>query len=383
MIIDTHIHPYCGTPDRKYFPWRQSWHICMRWAYGGGLTPPFQRDARSLVPRQEQRMSDPDGAYTIAAMDHQGIDTIVALPVDYDINWGQESQFTVDEKHAYLQMLQTKYPGRVLGFSGPDVRRPNSFQLFKRGIEEYGLKGFKMVPGCGYYPWDERLFPMYEYCLDNDLPVFTCTQWGSGGGYRYARFSDPMHVNDMLCEFPDLKVVLLHAGHSKLDWFENSIRTIAGSRGGYIEPDAWLFGYGLESQKSLMPSNAFNDEASIVTMLAKAKSVAGTFRILFGTDSGTGPAYQGDRSGAHFGWRTWVNWWRKLPETAAKYGHSFTQQDVEWILGENAARLFKIKPAPEWEWPYKFGWRYRNPDYNRGGNQEWSPFGPDVEAKRS
>lgn len=32
MVVDAHVHLYTGTPEKKYFPTRQSWHISMRWA---------------------------------------------------------------------------------------------------------------------------------------------------------------------------------------------------------------------------------------------------------------------------------------------------------------------------------------------------------------
>ena len=36
-------------------------------------------------------MSDPDGSYTIANLDSQGVDAAVVLPLDYDLCFGRRA----------------------------------------------------------------------------------------------------------------------------------------------------------------------------------------------------------------------------------------------------------------------------------------------------
>ena len=366
MVVDAHVHLYTGTPEKKYFPTRQTWHMCMRWAH---QSAPYDRDPEALYPRQETRMSDPDGTYTIGNMDHGGVEAAVCLPVDYDLTFGEEAPLSIEEKHQHLGELQRKYPGRLIAMAGPDPRRTNSLEIFKRGIREHGLQGLKMAPSMGYYPWDPRVSPIYEFCLDNDLPVLSCTQFNVGGGYRYGRFSQPLHLNDVLCDFPDLKMVLLHAGHAKLDWFEESILVAMNNPNVYIQIDVWVQGTGVprDPRTTMFPLNAFNAEETIVTMLARAKHALGAHRILFGTDTESGPAFQGDNSVRGFGYKNLIDWWRKLPQTAAKYGLSFTDEEIEMILDTNAKRFFKLEATPpDLEVRGKYGWRYRYPSPNRG-----------------
>ena len=49
MVVDAHVHLYTGTPEKKYFPKRQTWHICMWWAH---INAPYTRDPMSLYDRQ-------------------------------------------------------------------------------------------------------------------------------------------------------------------------------------------------------------------------------------------------------------------------------------------------------------------------------------------
>lgn len=40
-------------------------------------------------------------------------------------------------------------------------------------IEEHRFSGIKIYPALGYYPFDEKLLPLWKYCADNDIPVLT------------------------------------------------------------------------------------------------------------------------------------------------------------------------------------------------------------------
>lgn len=362
MIIDSHLHMATAEPGRRYYPERQSWSVSMGWAYSG--QPPYQKDPKTLVDRHQLRISDPEGKYSTSSMDYAGVDASVILPVDYDLVWGQESDISIEEKHQHLAGIAKKYPGRYYPFAGPDPRRLDAFNIFKRAIDEYGLHGFKLIPGCGYYPWDERIYPFYELCLDRGIPVFTCTQ-ASAGSYRYVRFAEPMHVGDMLSEFPDLTVVMLHGGFPHYHWFEEAMNVAAGCINAYIELDFWIYGIAARPNALGTAPNIISDEEAIVKMLARAKGAIGMHRILWGTDSHQGPNFYDEHSVFHFGMKRLVDWWKDLPETGKKYGCEFTQEDVDLVLGGNVARILGIEKGPEWEIKDKYGWRRRYPSPNK------------------
>ncbi|MBI2166056.1 MAG: amidohydrolase family protein [Chloroflexi bacterium] len=366
MIVDGHTHIWTGTPEKKYFPQRQNWHVCMDWAYSrAGRTPPYTRDPNSLLPRMEYRMSDPECKYTIATMDQAGVDAAVVFTIDYDFVFGEVAGLSVEEKHRIYGEFQRKYPGRLLCTAGPEPRRFNSLELYKRAIEEHKLRGIKLVPASGYYAWDPILCPIYEYSLDNNQPVWFCTEV-SRGSYRYTRFQEPVHISDMMHDFPDLTVVLAHMGACYVYWFEQCLNAAASNPNVYLQDGGpgWVLGW---SSKSNPPTEgpwctAFNNEPLVMALLARAKAAAGSHRILWGNGSAPGPAYAKEEDMAEgFGWRNLVKWWRGLPERAAKYGYSWTTRDVEMILGENAAHVMGYKRDPQREIPHKFGWRQLYP----------------------
>lgn len=363
MIIDSHAHLSTATPERRYYPWRQSWTVSMTWAYSN--PPPYARNPEDLVSRHQVRFADPEGKHTVETMDWADVDASIILPVDYDLAWGQASDISIEEKHQQLSALMQKYPGRLYPFAGPDPRRLDALNIFKRGIDEYGLKGYKLIPGAGYYPWDERIYPFYEFCIDRGIPVFSCTQ-GTNGGYRYARFSEPMHVGDMLSEFPDLTTVLLHSGWPHYHWYEEAINVAAGNLNAYLQLDFWIFGFRPRPNSIGMTPHVDTDEEYVVRLLAKARDVIGAHHILWGSDSHQGPSVTMEHSVWHFGLKRLVDWWKNLPETASKYGVKFTKNEVDLILGGNAARILGIEKDPEWQIPHNYGWRRRYPSPNFG-----------------
>ena len=365
-IIDGHLHLFPGLGDKKYFPDRQAKYVCMHWAYG---EPGHQRDLDALYPRHEERFSDPDGSYNISSMDHGDVDAALLLPIDYEYGWGsriganEKEILTIDEKHAHIADLQNnKYPGRFYAAAGPDPRRPNAPDIFERAVKDYNLKGLKIIPGNGYTVWDRILYPMYDVCLEYDLPVFSCTM-AHPGGYTRPRFNDPLNYGDIACDFPDLKFVLLHAGFPFDDWFDKCLWVTAMSLNAYLQFDMWLLGQatgGSHAARDAFP-NIFSDEERVVTMLMRAKAVVGTHRMIWGTDSMQGPAYNNETSVFHTSYKKIVDWVKNLPETAQKYGHEFTQEDADMFIGGSLERLLKAKAAPELERKHKYGWKIRYP----------------------
>ena len=312
------------------------------------------------MPKQQLRMSDPDGSYTIASMDAAGIDAAIVYTIDYDFVFGEASGMTVEEKHQRYGELQRKYPGRLVCTAGGDPRRLNSFEVYKRAIEEHKLRGIKFVPASGYYAWDEMLAPFYEYSLDNDQPVFFCTEV-SRGSYRYVRFQEPVHVTDMTHDYPDLEVVLCHCRWPYPYWFEQCINTAASNPNVYLQVDHWIYGWGAtkpDATDQPWEQSALTDEPLIIALLSRAKSAAGAHRMMFGSDNMSGPAFNTpEKSAGGYGLHNLVDWWRKLPETAAKYGYTWTSEVVDMVLGGTAAHLMGLKRDPKLEIPHKFGWR--------------------------
>jgi predicted TIM-barrel fold metal-dependent hydrolase len=87
----------------------------------------------------------------------------------------------------------------------------------RRLIADHGVKGFKFHPNLqGFFPDDRLAYPLYEVIEEAGLPALFHTGHSGigsglpGGGGLRLKYSNPMHVDDVAVDFPDLKIVLAH-----------------------------------------------------------------------------------------------------------------------------------------------------------------------------
>jgi predicted TIM-barrel fold metal-dependent hydrolase len=290
-------------------------------------------------------MSDPTGEFTLKSMDEGGVDAAVLIPIDFGLAAGQEPGMTLEEIHLAHLKLQQAYPDRFFAFAGGDARRPNALPEFERAIQEYGFYGYKVMPHLGYYPSDRMLYPYYERAQEWRKPVAICTnmEWTT----CRTRFNEPLHIGDVLVDFPDLDVIMFHVGFPIQSWYEQCLMLGVASPNTYVQFDAWIYpSFG--PIRNGFP-NILNDERFIVQQLDRAKSIFGPHRIMFGTDNNCGPSMHGKRLYDGRGMSWIVDWWKNLPTTAKKYGFSFTDEDVDLMLGDNMARLLGVVKEPAFE----------------------------------
>jgi predicted TIM-barrel fold metal-dependent hydrolase len=133
----------------------------------------------------------------------------------------------------------------VIPFLGIDPRRPNLPDLVREYVEDRGFRGFKMYPALGFFPNDERLYPVYEYAQQYQLPITThclpknknhfrfkptkemiaqarqvkgCEEWELRKPYDFAKYLNHPHWYQVLLEdFPELKLNFGHFGGNE-EW---------------------------------------------------------------------------------------------------------------------------------------------------------------------
>jgi len=87
----------------------------------------------------------------------------------------------------------------------------------RRLIAENGVKGFKFHPTIqGFHPYDRMAWPLYEVIAQHRLPaIFHSGHSGIGSGMRAGgglrlENSNPMHLDDVAIDFPDMQIVVAH-----------------------------------------------------------------------------------------------------------------------------------------------------------------------------
>jgi predicted TIM-barrel fold metal-dependent hydrolase len=122
-------------------------------------------------------------------------------------------------------------------------RGADGVRLARRLIEEYGVKGFKFHPSVqDFYPNDRMAYPLYEVIAQAKLPaLFHTGQTGvgagtpGGGGIRL-KYSNPMLLDDVAADFPDMPIIL---AHPSFPWQEEALSVATHKPQVYIDLSGW------------------------------------------------------------------------------------------------------------------------------------------------
>ena len=113
-----------------------------------------------------------------------------------------------------------------------------------RSLVAHGARGFKFHPSLqSFAPNDPRYYPIYEAITEAGLPtVFHTGQTGIGAGLPGGRgiklrYSDPMLLDDVAADFPDLTLIL---AHPSVPWQDAAISMATHKANVYIDLSGWL-----------------------------------------------------------------------------------------------------------------------------------------------
>jgi predicted TIM-barrel fold metal-dependent hydrolase len=313
LIIDMHMHIWA--PDYIPEKMRYSWaRLAANRRY------PF-RNPEDIFPKVSVNFSDPEGTYTMKEMDKAGVDVSVSMLVDYSILCEQEAEIPLIKVMENYSELQKKYENRFYAFATVDPRRPDALEIFEYAIKELGLKGLKLYPATGFYPADQRCLPLYEKCVEWNIPVVYHTSTVQAPLIQ--KYTHPIHISDVQALYPELNIILAHAG--KGHWWEDAVTIASAHPNTYLELSMWS-------------EVAFQNKENFIRKLAFMRDSVGAHKILFASDNCAGTATEGDRSWLH----QWVKIIKELPESSKEYGIQFKQEEIAQILGENGKRLLKL-----------------------------------------
>jgi predicted TIM-barrel fold metal-dependent hydrolase len=187
----------------------------------------------------------------LEGMDSAGVDKTVLLAGSHDDYWDYLDCNFKDNRET-LEALK-KYPDRLIGGIYIDPREPNAVEEFERFANQ-GFKMVKMVPTIGYYPDEERFFPVYEKIQEYGFPLLfhvgltNAGSKGIPGKVTSSKFSHPLNYDLLLRMFPDLTFVLAHMGYPYFQdtWAmaavnPNVILDISGSGGAWMRAAPYVY----------------------------------------------------------------------------------------------------------------------------------------------
>jgi predicted TIM-barrel fold metal-dependent hydrolase len=126
--------------------------------------------------------------------------------------------FGVVNPHEDLYELTQKYKGRVYWMPSIHPFKPGAVEEFERCVKEMGAVGLgEWAPAyMQFYENDERCFPLYEKCIELDVPVLI----HSGPvRSRLARlkYVNLFNLDEVAIRYPSLKIIINHLGWYKYE----------------------------------------------------------------------------------------------------------------------------------------------------------------------
>jgi predicted TIM-barrel fold metal-dependent hydrolase len=312
MIIDSHCHLIVD----GWYPNSVILGIAAVMRESMGKATGVYLDAADLAASVMPILVDATGEKLAATMDAAGVDRACVFGVDYGLATKDEPKVPIEEQNRVVAEVAKRFSDRLIPFFAIDPRRPNGLEMFQRAVEDWKMRGLKLYPPTGFFPHDSVCYPYYEKCLEYGIPVLLHT--GILPAPLKSRFGQPMHLDDVAADFPDLSIIMAHVGLSA--WHE-ALEVVAVKPNVYLDISGWQV-------------TCLSNPSEFYRMLRRVLNVVGPWRVFFGSDGPIlNPLLPLDR---------WVEA-VKNPDLSSCSDISFSNEEKEIILGKAFARLMKLK----------------------------------------
>lgn len=310
-------------------PWRIDAHMHLEWAAWRAPTPVRPQRTKpsrqgwlewvmSVRPQRAAEYRQMLGSMKtyeqyihsfVREMDEAGIATACINAMDREL----EGYYRLPYWDVLKQIAKTRelYPDRFVLFCGMDPHRgPRGIEMLERAVKELGYRGMgEMLPHYHQFSPDDKrvVYPYYRKCLELNIPVSTNTS--SIPAAAIAKVCDPMLLEEVNYDFPDLNICLSSSGMPY--WIESALSFAMQKPGIYLDTADW--------------ENV--DDYNIrlyMQYLRRAMDSAARFRIMYGSDN---PVFR-----AMYTEREWID---VLMNDAPKYGFKFTDEEMDLYFRRN------------------------------------------------
>lgn len=200
MIIDIHTH----LPYHKIFPESFMENIAVELV---GQDQQKQAFIKKLI---RANLNDHDGKALCNQMDESNISKSILLIADFGYSMG-EAALSIEEIHELHRDVQKICTDRFIVFGGVDPRRGRpAVDYFEKSIVDFGFKGLKLYPPCGFELDAPELYPLYEICQKHNLPILSHT--GPSFPVLTTERRYPQSIMKVSEEFPGVNFIMGHGG---------------------------------------------------------------------------------------------------------------------------------------------------------------------------
>lgn len=218
---------------------------------------------KKLASIYHQNMQDPLCDALVAEMEEANIEKSILLAVDFSYAL-KDCSLTIEELFYKHRDVLARHTDKFEVFGGVDPRwGRDGVALFERSLVEFGFRGFKVYPPCGFSPSDSALFPFYELCAQHQVPVVV--HIGPTSPVLSFNTSNPFLLDEAARLFPSVNFIIAHGSVS----FTEECAMMCGFR-----PNVYL---DISGYQGLLRTDSGRAVKTVVSRGINHK-------ILFGTD---------------------------------------------------------------------------------------------------
>jgi predicted TIM-barrel fold metal-dependent hydrolase len=199
---------------------------------------PMPRELRDASKRYFRGEGSQPTAEDVAAYYRERDMACVLFTVDYESQSGRRPVSNEE-----IVEVAAANPDVVIPFASVDPARPGAASEVRRLITDHGVRGFKFHPNMqAFYPNDAKAYPLYEAIAEAGLPALFHTGHSGigsglpGGGGIRLKYSNPIYVDDVAADFPEMPIVL---AHPSFPWQDEALSIAMHKPEVYIDLSGW------------------------------------------------------------------------------------------------------------------------------------------------
>jgi len=215
MVIDSHAHPGLEKKGIKDRPGCADFWLGKTWE-----VRLLRKLREALGDRHPERPIEKiedipifSVEHWIQDMDRAGVNIAVLCGMDAKTDPPYEWWWHVSNEYMKEEFID-KYPDRFIAQAGINPKKgpKECIKEVEKAIKEFRFKGIKIfTPAAGFPNNKELMYPIYEKLVELKAHVAIHTGVEGHPGTRL-KYQDPIYVDDIGVDFPELKIYLLHCG---------------------------------------------------------------------------------------------------------------------------------------------------------------------------
>lgn len=143
---------------------------------------------------------------------------------------------SIDKANDYIAALVRQYPDTFIGMAAVNPRHRGVARArdeLERAVTELGLTGLKLYPMYDHWAVNDRdlAFPIFDKALELDIPVMVHLS-STPVGDTVLLYGWPVLLDDVARTFPDLRLLICHAGHP---WTDEALLLASRHRRVYLD----------------------------------------------------------------------------------------------------------------------------------------------------